>query len=116
MKIQISLIVVVCIATATGCYYDKEETLYGRKIDCASVSYKYSVEVGPLITSNCATSGCHDATNAGNVTLQSYTQVTEHLTRINQRVVIDRTMPPGGGMTTQQVSVIECWIANGALQ
>lgn len=101
---------------ATGCYYDKEETLYGRTVDCASVNYNYTADIAPLMINYCATSGCHDVSNAGNVKLETYAQTVEHASRINQRVVLDRTMPPGGGLTAEQISVIKCWIENGQPQ
>jgi hypothetical protein len=106
----------ICLVFAAGCYYDKEETLYGASIDCSTTSFTYSKDVAPLITAYCATSGCHDASNAGNVTLTSFSQATEQSARINQRVVVERTMPPAVRLTAGQISVIKCWIANGTPQ
>ena len=102
--------------TVVGCYYDKEETLYGAAVNCSSVNYTYTNNVSQLITAYCATSGCHDASNAGNVTLNSYSQVVEQSSRVNQRAVVDRTMPPGVKLTAEQIGIIKCWIANGTPQ
>lgn len=112
------IILLIAIASVVeGCYYDKEETLYGASVNCASVSYTYSAEVGPIVAQYCATAGCHDAgTNAGNVTLTSFAQASASVARINQRVVIDKTMPPSERLTSDQLAIIRCWIANGAPQ
>ncbi len=111
------ILIVTVSAVVEGCYYDKEETLYGASLNCATVSYTYSAEVGPIVAQYCATSGCHDAnTHAGNVTLTNFAEASASLARINQRVVIDRTMPPSERLTSDQISTIRCWIANGAPQ
>lgn len=99
-----------------GCYYDKEETLYPSTVSCATATYTYTTDVAPLLATYCATDGCHNASNAGNVTLLTYTQAKTHAARLKQRAVIDKTMPPGGGMTAAQLAVIKCWIENGTTE
>lgn len=96
-----------------GCYYDNEETLYPSSINCSSGSYSYASDVSSLISAHCSTAGCHNSANAGNITLLTYAQAKENASRINQRVVVDKTMPPGGGLTSAQLAVLKCWISNG---
>lgn len=114
--IKSSFILAACFALAGGCYYDKEETLYGAIVNCAGTSYTYTTDVNAIIVAYCATSGCHDSSNAGNVTLVTYGQAVEQAARINQRVVIEKTMPPSTRLSADQIAVIKCWIANGTIQ
>jgi uncharacterized membrane protein len=111
-----TLLVVLTASAWAGCYYDNEETLYPSTINCSSTSYSYASGVSTIISTYCATAGCHNNANAGGVTLLTYSQAKENASRINQRVVVDKTMPPGGGLTAAQLASIKCWIANGTPQ
>lgn len=104
-------------ASFSGCYYDKEELLYSGKATtgCATISAKFSTDVNPLIQSKCATSGCHDAASAsGGSVLVTYTQIAAQTARINQRCVIDKTMPTSGPLSSAEIAKIKCWIDSGA--
>jgi hypothetical protein len=113
---QTILFTLACCAVVEGCYYDKEETLYGAAINCSGTTYTYTNDVSQLMITYCATSGCHDASNAGNVNLTSFSRVVEQSGRINQRAVVERTMPPGKRLTAEQIATIKCWVANGTPQ
>ncbi len=100
----------------SGCYYDHEDLLYRNAAspDCTIISAKFSTDVGPLIQSKCATAGCHDAGgSAGGAVLETYTQISALAARINQRCVIEKTMPPGGPLSTSEIAIISCWISSG---
>ena len=112
----LALMALPCLMMA-GCYYDKEELLYRKPIaaDCTTVSAKFSTDILPLIKSNCATAGCHDAGgSAGGIVLENYTQISGAAVRINQRCIIDKTMPPGGPLTTADIAALTCWLNSGA--
>ncbi len=99
-----------------GCYYDKADLLYpaGSNTDCASNPAKYSTDVSPIIQSKCATSGCHDAaTAAGGAVLESYTEVSALAARINQRSIVEKTMPAGTPLTATEINILSCWISSG---
>ena len=101
----------------TGCYYDKEELLYpdsNTAVDCSTVSAKFSADVAPIISSQCATSGCHDATASGGIVLQNYAQISAAKDRIQTRALTEKTMPPSGPLPAAQVNAIQCWINSGA--
>lgn len=98
-----------------GCYYDNEETLYHLIIvDCATIPATFDANVHSIMVSKCATAGCHDATTAGGSVLLTYADVKLSASRINQRTIVEKTMPPGGGMTTDELNILKCWISNGA--
>jgi uncharacterized membrane protein len=109
----------ICLVAASllcSCYYDKEELLYpgNNTIDCNTTAAKFSSNVQPLITSKCAASSCHDASAAGGIILQNYTQVSSVKERINTRVLVEKTMPPTGALAPAEMAILKCWIAAGA--
>jgi uncharacterized membrane protein len=111
------LFMLVMITTFTGCYYDKEELLYSGKstISCGTISAKFSTDANPIIKSKCATSGCHDAAGAaGGAVLVTYAQISALSARINQRCVVDKTMPTSGPLSVTEIATIKCWIDSGA--
>lgn len=104
------------VAGMQGCYYDKEELLYHQTgaVDCTTISAKFSTDVAPIIKSKCATSGCHDAAgSAGGTVLETYTQIAGMSGRINQRALIDKTMPPSGALSAAEIAALTCWINSG---
>jgi uncharacterized membrane protein len=100
-----------------SCYYDNEEDLYDtRALDCTTIPATYNTNVQTIINTKCAITGCHNSSGAGGTVLTTYANVKLKTDRINQRVIKDKTMPPGGGMTTEQLNILSCWISNGAPQ
>jgi len=97
----------------TGCYYDKEELLYpGGTVDCSTVSATYT-KVQAIMTNKCNT--CHSARSAaGGVVLETYDQVKAHADRINQRAIVEKTMPPAAPLATDEIAILKCWISSGA--
>ncbi len=107
---------VMCVFIS-GCYYDKADLLYGTiaPIDCATTSAKFSTDVNPIIQSKCATSGCHNsASGAGNCVLVTYAQISAQSARINQRCVVEKTMPTGGPLAAAEIASLKCWIDSGS--
>ena len=115
-KKSIVVILAVCfVLTMAGCYYDKEDLLYPNNTDCNTINAKYSTDIAPLMSSKCTTSGCHDAaSNAAGLTLENYAQVSSVAGRINQRCIVDRTMPPSDVLSATEYSNLKCWISSGA--
>ena len=100
-----------------GCYYDNEEDLYfTTPLDCSTVEATFNTNVQAIINSKCAIAGCHNSSGAGGTMLTTYANVKLKTDRINQRAVKDKTMPPGGGMSAEQLKILSCWISNGAPQ
>jgi len=106
-----SIITSMTMLTA-GCYYDKEELLYpGSAVDCSTVSATYT-KVQTIMTNKCNT--CHSARSAaGGVVLETYDLVKAKAGRINQRAIVEKTMPPTAPLTTEEIAILKCWIASG---
>ena len=122
MRKRIAFVLTIFISIialfVSGCYYDNEQLLYPATTTtagtCASISAKFSTDVAPIISTKCATSGCHNAASAaGGTVLETYAQISAKAVRIRQRCIIDRTMPPGGGLTTSELNILNCWISSG---
>ena len=107
-------IITVMTNVITGCYYDKGELLYpGNKVDCSIVKATFR-KVQPIITNKCNTSGCHNAGNAaGGTVLETFDQIKAKAERINQRVIVEKTMPPGAALSSEETAILNCWISSG---
>jgi uncharacterized membrane protein len=114
-KFLFSILAVAFVSiVVTSCYYDKEDLLYGSNVDCSTIDSKYSTAISPLMQSKCSYSGCHDAgTAAAGVVLENHTQVAASAGRINQRCIVDKSMPPGTPLSSNEISALQCWINGG---
>lgn len=112
---RIFYVLTIIVIAMSGCYYDKEELLYpGSSIDCTTVNAHFT-DVRPIIMAKCATVGCHNTTSAaGGVILETYTQISSGASRINQRAIIDKTMPPSTPLSEAETATLKCWINAGA--
>ena len=100
---------------AAGCYYDNEDDLYGPACD-ASV-FSYSAKIQPIIQANCQNSSCHGAGQAdGNGELLTYDNVMTFIqdNRLRNAVVVNKSMPKDGSLTTCERDLIEKWLNAGA--
>src|SRR5665647_222435 len=94
---------------------------------CSADTAYFATEILPLINSNCATSGCHDAiSRKEGVELTSYSKIRGYVTPFNgansklYNVIIktnDDRMPPAplSPMAAAQIAKILKWINQGAL-
>jgi uncharacterized membrane protein len=107
-------IITAMITVMQGCYYDKAELLYpGGTVDCSTVSATFS-KVQSIMTNKCNTSGCHNARDAaGSTVLETYDQVKAKAARINQRAIVERSMPPRTALTSEDIAILQCWISSG---
>lgn len=107
-------IITAMTTVSTGCYYDKAELLYpDGNVDCSAVSATFT-KVQSIMSSKCNTSGCHNARDAaGGTVLETYDQVKAKAGRINQRAIVEKTMPPGGPLSTSDIAILTCWISSG---
>lgn len=104
---------IIVIACFSSCYYDKEELLYPA--GCSVNPVSYSLDVAPIIETNCATnSGCHGSGSFnGPGPLLTYEDVKESAAQIRDAVVT-KLMPQGSSLTQQQIQTITCWVDAGA--
>lgn len=96
---------------------------------CDSNTVYFNLQVLPILQSNCAFSGCHDAASAQDgVVLESYSQVVNtadvepfdlqgsDLYEVITEDDIDKRMPPvpNAALTAEQIQIISQWILQGA--
>jgi uncharacterized membrane protein len=113
-KLILTAIIIASVFAMNSCYYDKEDLLYPVTVDCATVNASYATDVSPLILNKCSYSGCHSAgSSAGGLVLESYTQVANSAGGINQRCIIEKTMPPSNPLTPNEIAILKCWINAG---
>lgn len=108
MKSKIVLLA-ICLLLVVTCKKEKTFTP-----ECNG-SKSYASDVSPIISSNCAVSGCH-ATGSSNGpgALTNYSQVNVAKSRI-RTAVANGTMPKNGKLSDDQKNKIICWIDAGAL-
>jgi len=106
---------IVIIAAISCTYNDKNEVIPPADV-CDTTPASFAADVQPLIQTNCAKPGCHaNGSGAGGVVLETYEHISAKAARINQRALIEKTMPPAGPLSAAQINTIKCWIENGAL-
>ncbi|SHN03092.1 hypothetical protein [Chitinophaga sp. CF418] len=112
--LQVLSIIMLLNMFVAGCYYDNEEQLYpSNTTDCSKVSGTFT-NVKSLVAGKCATAGCHNAAGAaGNTILETYDQIRSSASRINQRVIIEKTMPPTAPLSAAEIALLKCWISSG---
>lgn len=110
--------VALLLASATGCYYDKEEVLYPATA-CDTAAVTYSMSVVPVLSANCI--GCHGgSTPSAAIRLDTYAGVKQQvdngrlLGAVNQEASYS-AMPKGGNkLSTCNIAKIRLWIAAGS--
>lgn len=82
--------------------------------ECPETPPAFSTQVSSIISSKCATSGCHaSGSNSGPGALVTYTQIKNASASIRSSVISGK-MPKNSSLTTEQKSNIVCWIDAGA--
>jgi hypothetical protein len=102
-----------------GCYYDNGEELYQFYYEanpCDTTITTFADVVFPIIQANCATTGCHVAGGSGPGLYENYDQVKGSVDdgKLENRVLIQKDMPPSGPLTDCQMALIQRWLNNGA--
>lgn len=115
---RLAIILLAGSISSAGCYYDKEEWLYPgaeQQASCSAVPASFNADILPLITSNCATSNCHDATASGGLVFQRYEQISAASDKIHTQAIVQKSMPPAGPLPVNASNKLRCWIENGGL-
>jgi hypothetical protein len=86
----------------------------------ACPDYSYEADVYPIITTKCALSGCHDGSLGADKNWTDFATFQEKaLSGLVKQKITSGEMPPpgapGGSLSEEQISIISCWIDNGAL-
>lgn len=90
-------------------------------VTCSPDTVYFNQTILPLITSNCAMSGCHDAiSHKEGVILTDYTHIRAYSSTTNPagstlyRSIVTAYMPPKGPLTSTQMASILKWMQQGA--
>jgi hypothetical protein len=118
---KVMILFVICFTVfLTGCYYDREDELYGATTcDTSNVSFSGTIS-GLLNNYGCL--GCHSGnTPSGSVNLQGYTNVKARVADGRLFGAVNHSagfspMPQGGNkMSPCDINKIKAWIDGGAL-
>jgi hypothetical protein len=112
---------IVVTIFSEGCYYDNAKDLYpidtiyvNDSLLDSTASYTYT-DVRSILSTNCATSGCHAAGNgAGWQPLSTYDEVKTAIESFSLKTRVENgSMPPGGSISeTDKIKLID-WIDQG---
>ena len=114
MTSKLRLIFLLLLMIGGSCAYDNAEDLYGE-IECPPGGTSFSQTIAPIISANCAVSGCH-VNGQQRPTLETYDQISTNAGRIMERTS-NGTMPPpssGSSLTIEQIAAISCWVEAGS--
>jgi SprB repeat len=73
----------------------------------------WSSQIKPILDVSCAKSGCHVA-GTGRIDLTKFDVVKSNALQIKSRVV-SKSMPSDSSLPADQISLIACWVDDGAL-
>lgn len=102
------------ILILASCTFNNEDDLYGD-IECDSENVTFSADIQSIVATNCATIGCHVAGGQPPI-LESYDNIKAIVDNglMEERVIIQRNMPPGTILDDCVIEFIEVWINEGA--
>jgi hypothetical protein len=122
MNRAIKIILILAIASLTGCYNDSEERLYPKLSNpCDDTIVTFSGTVTSILQS---CQSCHSNSNASSsgsgIKLQNYTDVQAMVTNGKLMGSINHTsaypMPKGGGKLADcEIAQLQKWIDGGSL-
>ena len=114
MKLLVRVTFIALGLMVSSCYYDNKEELYPVDPNtCKTTNLSYDVDIKPIFSKNCSVSGCH-AAGAQLPVLETYAQVMASLNRIEVRVLVEKSMPPAGPLSSCDQKMLAQWIADGA--
>ena len=111
-KLKIALSSLFILALISGCYYDKEDKLYPNASYCDTTNVTFAGTIKPIITSRCATPGCH-ITGGQPPELTTYSLIVTSLTRVKVRAIDLKTMPSAGPLSDCEIAKLQIWINAG---
>jgi len=111
-KLLISALIIMLLS----CTYDNEEELFDDA-PCGDVAISLEDDIQPIVTTNCAISGCH-ISGGQPPDLSSRQQIANRATRIKVRTQNGSMPPPSSGLSlsNQEIKQISCWVDAGANQ
>jgi hypothetical protein len=108
------------LGTVISCGSSKKATSDANaapsKNDCSTQKEpSYQKDIQPIFANYCAVSGCHDG-KGYLVPINTYSDAKElsAMGKINKRVILTKSMPPGKELSTEEYYKIKCWLENGS--
>ena len=101
---------------STGCYYDVEEELYPDSF-CDTTNVTWSADIQPLISTNCAISGCHvPGFQTPDLTTYANVKAAADIGAIKARAIDGdpSPMPPSGLLPKCDRQDLQTWLDAGA--
>jgi hypothetical protein len=112
------LLITILIFTAISCRKDKVEEIIPVQEECPE-ERSFSDDVLPILSTNCSTSGCHNAnTQAAGYIFETHQQIDQHAVIILSAMKHETSSPMPQGADQLNDSLIEtfdCWIKQGKL-
>lgn len=106
------------IFIAISCRKDKVEEIVPVEEECPE-ERSFSEDVLPILSTNCSTSGCHDATSqSGGYVFETHQQIDEHAVIVLAAMKHETSSPMPQGAPKLEDSLIktfDCWIKQGKL-
>lgn len=113
MKKSISVTVLCSVLLFFGCKKEKADEGNGDTVDCSKITFAASIQ--PLISTRCATSGCHDISSSnGPGPLTNYIQIFTSRNFIITAVTSNRMPLTGPPLTASEKAILKCWVDAGA--
>lgn len=110
---RIGLVMMAAMVFVFGCG-SENDTEKETAISCSGVSLSYTSDAAPVILASCAKSGCHGSGSTnGPGALLTYSEVFRSRNEIYDAVQ-NGSMPRDTPLSTNEKSIILCWIENGA--
>ncbi len=106
------LLAAALVLSFSSCYYDVEADLY-PSTSCDLTTTTYSAAIEPIMSTNCAVPACH-VPGATSPDLSTYAGVSANIGAVQQRALVDKTMPPSGALSSCDQAKLQTWIDNGA--
>ncbi|MBL7871588.1 MAG: hypothetical protein JNM78_08255 [Cyclobacteriaceae bacterium] len=78
-----------------------------------NTTVSWLTQIKPIVDVSCAKSGCH-INGTGRIDLTKFDVVKANAVQIKTRVA-NKSMPFDGSLTSDQIQLITCWVADGAL-
>ncbi len=87
---------------------------FSAAVPRGNTGISWSTQIKPIIDTSCAKSGCHVA-GTGRIDLSKFSVVKSNALQIKTRVV-NKSMPFDGSLSANQISLIACWVDDGAIE
>ncbi|MBL7858282.1 MAG: hypothetical protein JNM57_11390 [Cyclobacteriaceae bacterium] len=88
-------------------------------VECSTVDeISYELQIRQIISANCSITGCHDGTLGAEKNWNIPTALQNNSDEVKRRVTLPETdnqkMPLTGSISQQQITLLVCWVEQGA--